>query len=144
MCCQNNFVIDYAKTLYKPELPEDIGKEIKVFTNKKLPAFFKYAKDKSDDQVCEPNESFVNKLYNRIPNISINTRGMKLDKLDYYKMMNNVNTICSKEVSELYDTLNKEYRYMVNMVSTIGIWESNRNEYVEDGIGTFARSRNRT
>ena len=115
LCCQNNFVIDYAKTLYKPEFPKDIGKEIKVFTNKKLPAFFKYAKDKSDDQVCEPNESFVNKLYNRIPNKSINTRGMKLDKLDYYKMMNNVNTICSKEVSELYDTLNKEYRYMVNM-----------------------------
>lgn len=115
LCCQNNFVIDYAKTLYKPEFPEDIGKEIKVFTNKKLPAFFKYAKDKSDDQICEPNESFVNKLYNRIPNKSINTRGMKLGKLDYCKMMNNVNTICPKEVSELYDTLNKEYRYMVNM-----------------------------
>ena len=45
LCCQNNFVIDYAKTLYKPEFPEKIGEEIKVFTSKKLPAFFEYEKE---------------------------------------------------------------------------------------------------
>lgn len=61
------------------------------------------------------NQSFVNKLYDKIPNKSINTRGMNLGKLDYQKMMHNVNIVCSKEVSNLYDKLNKEYRYMVNM-----------------------------
>lgn len=121
LCCQNNFVIDYAKTLYKPEFPEAIGNEIKEFTNKKLPAFFEYAKDKraSEDvdksQVETRNGSLVNELYNKIPNKAINTRGMKLGKLEYQKMMRNVNVICTKEVSELYDKLNKEYRYMVNM-----------------------------
>ena len=40
---------------------------------------------------------------------------MKLGKLEYTKMMNNVNIVCSKEVSSLYDELNKKYRYMVNM-----------------------------
>ena len=121
LCCQNNFVIDYAKTLYKPEFPEKIGEEIKVFTSKKLPAFFEYAKDKKPNedkkksQIEERNKSFVNKLYERIPNKSINTRGMKLGKLEYTKMMNNVNIVCSKEVSSLYDELNKKYRYMVNM-----------------------------
>ena len=121
LCCQNNFVIDYAKTLYKPEFPEAIGNEIKEFTNKKLPAFFEYAKDKraSEDvdksQVETRNGSFVNELYNKIPNKAINTRGMKLGKLEYQKMMRNVNVVCAKEVSELYDKLNKEYRYMVNM-----------------------------
>lgn len=121
LCCQNNFVIDYAKTLYKPEFPEKIGEEIKVFTSKKLPAFFEYAKDKKPNedkkksQIEERNKSFVNKLYERIPNKPINTRGMKLGKLEYTKMMNNVNIVCSKEVSSLYDELNKKYRYMVNM-----------------------------
>lgn len=115
LCCQNNFVIDYAKTLYKPAFPDCINKEIKEFTNAKLPAFFEYAKDKETDQVSARNQSFVNKLYDRIPNKSINTRGMNLGKLDYQKMMHNVNIVCSKEVSNLYDKLNKEYRYMVNM-----------------------------
>ena len=115
LCCQNNFVIDYAKTLYKPEFPEKIGNEIREFTNEKLPAFFEYAKDKDKSQVTNRNDSLVNKLYSRIPNKPINTRGMKLGKLNYQKMMHNVNIICPKKVSKLYDELNKKYRYMVNM-----------------------------
>lgn len=115
LCCQNNFVIDYAKTLYKPEFPETIGEEIKEFTNQKLPAFFEYAKDKEKSQVNDRNDSFVNKLYSRIPNKSINTRGMKLGELKYKDMMKNPDIVCSKEISDLYDELNKKYRYMVNM-----------------------------
>lgn len=30
-------------------------------------------------------------------------------------MMSNENILCSKEVSDLYDELNKQYRYMINM-----------------------------
>lgn len=30
-------------------------------------------------------------------------------------MMSNASIICSKEVSDLYDNLNKQYRYMINM-----------------------------
>lgn len=29
--------------------------------------------------------------------------------------MSNENVVCSQEISELYDLLNKEYRYMINM-----------------------------
>ena len=121
LCCQNNFVIDYAKTLYKPDFPEQISCEIREFTKQKLPAFFEYAKDKkqSDDpdksQVAPRNQSFVNKLYDKIPNKSINTRGLKLGNIDYKKMMKRPDLICPKDVSELYDNLNKQYRYMVNM-----------------------------
>lgn len=115
LCCQNNFVIDYAKTLYKPEFPKDIGEEIKAFTNQKLPAFFEFAKDKEKSQVEKRNKSFVNKLYDHIPNKPINTAKLKLGKIDYHKMMSNVNIVCPKEVSELYDKLNKEYRYKINM-----------------------------
>lgn len=115
LCCQNNFVIDFAKTLYKPEFPHEINEQISKFTNAKLPAFFEYAKDKEKSQVKKRNQSFVNKIYDMIPNKPINTRGMNLGKIDYKVMMENSNIICNKEVSELYDELNKQYRYMINM-----------------------------
>lgn len=115
LCCQNNFVIDYAKTLYKPEFPHEINEQISKYTNAKLPAFFEFAKDKEKSQVKKRNQSFVNKIYDRISNKPINTRGMQLGKLNYQDMMNNKSILCSKEVSDLYDELNKQYRYMINM-----------------------------
>ena len=115
LCCQNNFVIDYAKTLYKPEFPKHVSENITYYTRRKLPAFFEFAKDKTKRQIEERNSSFVNKLYSRIPNKSINTRGLKLGRLNYKDMMSNKNVICSKEVSDLYDKRNKEYHYMIDM-----------------------------
>lgn len=115
LCCQNNFVIDYAKTLYKPEFPKHVSENITYYTRHKLPAFFEFAKDKTKKQIEERNDSFVNKLYSRIPNKSINTRGLKLGRLNYKDMMSNKNVICSKEVSNLYDRRNKEYHYMIDM-----------------------------
>ena len=55
LCCQNNFVIDYAKTLYKAEFPHEINEKIAQYTNCKLPAFFEYAKDKDKSQVKNSN-----------------------------------------------------------------------------------------
>lgn len=115
LCCQNNFVIDYAKTLYKPNFPKTVKSQIAKYTNCKLPAFFEFAKDKNKSQITKRNDSFVNKIYSRIPNKSINTRNMQLGKVEYQKMMSNPLIICSKEVSDLYDKLNKQYRYMINM-----------------------------
>lgn len=115
LCCQNNFVIDYAKTLYKPEFPSDVAEKIAYYTRHKLPAFFEYAKDKSRDKIEERNNSFVNKIYSRIPDKAINTRNLKLGKLDYKMLMANPKLRCSKEVSDLYNLLNKEYHYMIDM-----------------------------
>lgn len=115
LCCQNNFVIDYAKTLYKPEFPKEINDEINKFTNKKVPSFFQYAKDKKTDQVEKANKSLVNQFYDRIKDCRINTRGLNLGRLDYRKLMSNANIVCAEDVSNLYDKLNKEYRYKINM-----------------------------
>lgn len=115
LCCENNFVIDYAKTLYKPTRPEYIKQLVSKYTKCKLPAFFEFAKDKSKSQVEKPNSSIVNSLYNIIPNKPINTRGLQLGHIDHYKLMGNRSVRCSKEVSDLYNNLNKQYRYMINM-----------------------------
>ena len=115
LCCQNNFVIDYAKTLYKPEFPKAVSERIAKYTGDKLPAFFAFAKDKEPAQIRERNGSFVNRVYDKIPDRAINTRGLRLGTLDYRKMMADPEIRCSDEAAALYNTLNKQYRYMVHM-----------------------------
>lgn len=115
LCMENNFSIDQAKTLYMPERAEWFKPIVSKYTNTLLPAFFEFAKDKEKSQVEKRNQSFVNKIFDKIPNKSINTRGMKLGKIDYKLMMQNEGIICSKEVSDMYDKLNTQYRYMINM-----------------------------
>ena len=59
---ENNFTIDYAKTLYKPKRPNNINKTISKYTTSKVPHFFIYAKDKTRKQVEKRNNSIVNRL----------------------------------------------------------------------------------
>ena len=101
--------------MYKPEFPPDIKQKISCYTNTLLPAFFEFAKDKDKSQVKPRNQSFVNKIYERIPNKPINTRNMGFDKIDYKLMMGDSFLPCTREVSDLYDKLNRQYRYMINM-----------------------------
>lgn len=115
LVCQNNMVIDYAKTLYKPEFPEQVKQEITSFTNKPLPYFFKYAKDKNDEQIVSINNSFVNKLNVLIPNPRIsckyikNNKPQKLSKPDYKLLMSNPDIdikICKSDNGRLIEGTN--------------------------------------
>lgn len=89
LCMENNFVIDYAKTLYKPQRPDGIKEMIAKYTRDSLPHFFGYAKDKKEWQVSEINGSFVNKLDGIIPNPRINCRRLGLGNIDYRLLMSN-------------------------------------------------------
>lgn len=115
LCCQNNFVIDFAKTLYKPEFPKEVSERIAGYTAAKLPAFFEFAKDKEKAQLQKRNGSFVNRLYDKIPDKPINTRSLRLETLNYHKMMSDPDIRCSEEAAALYDTLSRQYRHMVHM-----------------------------
>lgn len=115
LCMENNFQIDAAKTMFMPARPAWFKSLVSKYTNQKLPAFFEYAKDKKKHQVLTRNASFVNKIFDRIQNTKINIRGMNLGELNYEKLMSNKNLRCTREVSALYDTLSKQYRFMVNM-----------------------------
>lgn len=128
LCMENNFVIDYAKTLYKPKRPGYEKELIADFTNSPLPHFFIYAKDKDDGQVTELNNSLVNKLESLIPNPRINCRKLGLDKIDYRLMMRNIDADCivsftdngkliKEETDPLivkYCELNKKYQFALN------------------------------
>ena len=135
LCMENNFVIDYAKTLYKPERPKYIHEKITAFTKGSVPHFFVYAKDKSDFQVEDLNHSFVNKLDYKIINPRINcrnlkdTNGNKLGAIDYTKLVSNPNIKCKVAFHKngtidesktdpmivKYCELNKKYHFKINM-----------------------------
>lgn len=129
LCMENNFVIDYAKTLYKPERPKHIHEKIISFTKGNVPHFFVYAKDKLDSQVEEVNESFVNKLDYKIANPRINSRSIGLKSIDYKMMVSNPKIECravfnkygkiNEELSDplivKYFELNNKYHFKVNM-----------------------------
>lgn len=100
LCMENNFVIDYAKTLYKPERPQELKESITSHTKELLPHFFEYAKDKKENQVLDANRTFVNKLENMIPNPRINTRKLGLEKIDYVLMMSNPDIECRVEFTD--------------------------------------------
>lgn len=102
----NNFVIDYAKTLYLPNFPEYIEQEIKSFTKSKLPFFFQYAKDKEEGKVEKINNSTVNRLYGIIPNKPIQFKRVA-GHFDYRNLMNTKYPSQSKSVIDKYNELNR-------------------------------------
>lgn len=115
LCMENNFVIDYAKTLYKPQRPTTINEQITPFTKKNLPHFFLYAKEKTEGQIEKTNKSLVNQLEDIIPNVRINTRKIGLGTIDYRLLMNNPSIRTKKQVIETYERLNSLWHFKVNM-----------------------------
>jgi hypothetical protein len=61
-CCDVNYVIDYAKTLYKPTIPKDVKAIYKQYSGRKVPKFFIYAKDKQNNQVEEATDNNINRI----------------------------------------------------------------------------------
>ena len=112
LCMENNFTIDYAKTLYKPKRPSDKKRLITDFTRVKVPHFFKYAKNKEKTEAI--NGSAVNKLEKIIPNPRINFKAVKLGKFDYRILLNEeyIETPEDSLVVEKYQELDLNKRYM--------------------------------
>jgi DNA-directed RNA polymerase subunit RPC12/RpoP len=132
---ENNFVIDYAKTLYKPQRPKHLKDKINDFTNNKVPHFFMYAKDKNESQIESRNESFINKLDYKIKDRRIDSRITKLKSVDYRILMNNPNIKCNvvsyengrinEELTDpmivKYFELNNEYHFKLDNIDNIDI-----------------------
>ena len=114
LCMENNFVIDYAKTLYKPNRPKNIDNIIKEYTTELLPCFFKYAKDKTETQITNWKPTAVNYLENIIPTTRI-VFSKKINKLNYKVLLHDLNyqyQDAYKEIIDLYDYLNShKYKF---------------------------------
>lgn len=115
LCLINNNTIDFAKTLYKPVIPEHISNLIHKYTKCKVPYFFKYAKDKLDDNVELKTNSTVNKLDNIIKDKRLSFKLSEFGKVDYKMLMNNPNVIIDSSVITRYNKFNREYHFKINM-----------------------------
>lgn len=114
LCMENNFTIDYAKTLYKPERPKDIKTQISKFTKNKAPHFFIYAKNKIKNEVEKINRSVVNRLENLIPNPRLNFKASNLGKLDHKLLMSRYDVELDKTIIEKYTELDVNSHFMIN------------------------------
>lgn len=116
LCLENNFVIDYAKTLYKPVRPAHLDKPIKSFTSKKVPYFFMYAKDKSRRQVESKNNSTVNRLKDIIPTGDLWFYNTNVGEFDYTMLMSGkkmaTGAICD-EVIDKYEDLDQHKHFFM-------------------------------
>ena len=107
MCMENNFTIDFAKTLFKPTRPKHIEGLIKKYTRLKVPHFFKYAKDKDKSQVEDINNSTVNRFDVLINNPNFIWSASNLGKFDYHMLMSDPNVEVNEDIINRYVELNR-------------------------------------
>ena len=115
LCMENNFTIDYAKTLYKPTRPQHINRLIRKYTNVKVPHFFLYAKGKELNQVASKNNSLVNQLDELVKDYRLSFKTEEFGKFDYELLMSSPDVAIDMNVISLYKKLNKQYCYSLNM-----------------------------
>lgn len=111
LCMENNYSIDEAKTLYMPTRPDAIKKQVKKYTNTKVPYFFIYAKDKPKEMVQPINESTVNRLEKIIPNKRVRFN-KNIGKFEIRVLMQNQDFVwfCEYEnIVEKFKQLHKKY-----------------------------------
>lgn len=108
-CADVNFVIDYAKTLFKPELNNETKQRYKHYGSKKVPYFFKYAKDKRDDQVERIGNGNIDRIEGLVPDNKIHFKDLPAE-YDYKILMSydvDTKTEDAKRVLDLYGFLNE-------------------------------------
>jgi len=117
LCMENNFTIDFAKTLYKPERPNEQKTIINSYTKAKTPHFFIYAKKKEKDKVEKINNSVVNKLEKIIPNPNINFNADNLGKFNYKMLMHNKKIELDSIITKKYSELDLKSHFMITKIS---------------------------
>ncbi|MCY8229260.1 hypothetical protein MOC30_16860 [Bacillus spizizenii] len=113
LCMENNFTIDFAKTLFMPTRPDHVDEKIKDYIKNKVPHFFINAKDKEEHSVESINESTVNKLDSIIPNDRINFAAVA-GKFDYRFLLKNKEIKLNEAVINEYKRLDRNKKWLMN------------------------------
>lgn len=114
LCCEGNFQIDSAKTLYMPERPSHVNDFLSPYTNRKMPYFFKEAKDYTDNQVVPLNNSLVNKLRKIIKKKRLSFK--QFHSFHYQNLMHYPERkLVDCDLISKYEELSRHYRYRINI-----------------------------
>ncbi|WP_303752882.1 hypothetical protein [Bacillus velezensis] len=113
LCMENNFTIDFAKTLFMPTRPDHVDEKIKDYIKNKVPHFFINAKDKEEHSVELINESTVNKLDSIIPSDRINFAAV-VGKFDYRFLLKNKEIKLDDAIISEYKRLDQNKKWLMN------------------------------
>lgn len=121
LCMETNFTIDYAKTLFKPERPKQVNKLIKTYTHKKVPYFFRYAKDKifsknyKKSQTEKCGNGVIDRITKTIKDKRIIFSNIKnLNDIDYRYMLSDFNhDYVDERINKLFNHHNRYYGYNI-------------------------------
>lgn len=117
LCMENNFTIDYAKTLYKPIRPEPVDKWLSQYTRSKVPYFFIYAKDKTLSQVEPSGSRFMDSLDWRVKNTPMRFDSKTFGRFNYKNLLHNKYPDTNEALILLYSSLNQSYHYKISQKS---------------------------
>lgn len=112
LTAENNYIIDFAKTLYMPTRPEWVDKIIKGYIKSKVPYFFIEAKGKEKKNVEAINNSTVNRLRKVIPNRRIKFEDVA-GEFDYKNLMSEEITYLNKKVVSTYRNLDRSKKWLI-------------------------------
>lgn len=132
LCMENNFTIDYAKTLYKTTRPEHIHSIITQYTKTKVPHFFYYAKDKSKKMVEDINNNVVNKLNKIIIDHRVDINKFNLGRFDYRKLIGRKYSYVDQKVIDKYTELDLKKYMMID----------HKNKHANEYIYAYTKIRN--
>jgi hypothetical protein len=116
LCYQTNMTIDYAKTLYKPVIPDAVQKRIDSKIKCKTPHFFIYAKGKTKSQVEPINGSTVNRLEKLIKDPPFEFKKMQNEKFNYHMLMHDWTQREIPDVINVYNSLYRTHKYAFQVV----------------------------
>lgn len=107
-CVDVNFTIDFAKTLYKPTVPNVVAKKYKMYSNHKVPHFFVYAKNKTESQVEPIGTCNIDRISSVVKSNRIVFKDV-VGKYSYKNLMQNpdvsVHTETANKIINLYQQL---------------------------------------
>jgi hypothetical protein len=112
LTAENNYIIDFAKSLYMPVRPNWVDEIIKSYIKSKVPYFFIEAKDKEKHQVEPINNSTVNRLRKIIPNKAIKFEKIA-GKFDYKVLMSAEVKKMDKEIINEYRRLERSKKWLI-------------------------------
>jgi hypothetical protein len=114
-----NRIIDSAKNKDNFEIPNKYKEILSEVEKVKLPYFFKYAKDKKEDNLDKLNGSVCNMLNELIKNPRFDFKNEVFGKFDYKMLMNNkdidIDTELAGQIITEYRTLDLRKNFVLNV-----------------------------
>jgi ribosomal protein L37E len=112
LTAENNYIIDFAKSLYMPTRPEWVDKIIKEYIKSKVPHFFIEAKDKEKKNVEPINKSTVNRLRKVIPNKAIKFEEIA-GEFNYKYLMSREIEYTNRKLVNTYRKLDRSKKWLI-------------------------------